>query len=95
MAEINLEKVYLQRFSAISDGMHLEICQADVAGKKATDAALEPLITIRADEGDDLKFVIYTDFAGAISIPLSEIERAIAIAKQEVHSEDFYPFSDD
>lgn len=88
MKEIRLEKVYLQRFSASDDGMHLEICQADEFGKPI-DSEPDPLVTIRADTETQFKFVIYSD-VGTISIPLEEIERSIAYAKQVVHSEGFY-----
>ena len=68
--------------------MHLEICKADDAGKLLHGDPY-PIITIRADEGDDIKFVVYSD-AGTVSIPLGEVERAITRAKEEVHSEEFY-----
>lgn len=88
MADVELSKIYLQRFSAVGDGMHLELCQADDLGNIVEEES-DPIITIRADSGDDLKFVVYSD-SGIVSIPLSEIERAIKVAKEEVHSEDFY-----
>lgn len=48
-----------------------------------------PIVTIRADQGDVKKFVIYSE-VGPISVPLAEIERAIERAKVEVHSEEYY-----
>ena len=67
--------------------MHHALCKADNDGRLSE--ATQPIVTIRADVGDHLEFVIYAD-TGVIGVPLSEIERAIALAKQEVHSEDFY-----
>ena len=88
MADIELSKVYLQRFSASGDGMHVEICKADEAGKFVHGEPY-PIVTIRASQEDELKFVICSDL-GTVSIPLDEIERSIAFAKDVVHSENFY-----
>ena len=88
MANIKLSKVYLQRFSAVEDGMHLEIYKADPSGKSASGEPY-PIVTIRADASDDLQLGILLD-GDTVSIPLSEIERALAVAKEKVHSEEFY-----
>lgn len=84
----NVEKLYLQFFSAQNDGMHLELCMGDSEGKLVKGEPY-PIVTIRADKGDLSKFVIYSEI-GPISIPLAEIERAIELAKVEVHSEEYY-----
>ncbi len=88
-SDIEIEKLYLQRFSCVDDGMHLELCIAKSNGELNTSARPYPLVTIRADKGDQRKFVIYAE-NGAISVPLIEIENAIKVAQEEVHSEEYY-----
>ncbi len=88
--EIHLKKIYSQLCSITDDGMHLEVLPANDDGSPIHSAP--ELITIRADKGDARKFVVYSYSGEMISIPLSEIERAITLAKQNVHSEDFYPY---
>jgi hypothetical protein len=88
-SERTVENLYLQRFSCTEDGMHLELCIANSEGKLDTNSKPYPIVTIRADEGDQRKFVIYSS-DGPISIPLSEIKKAISVAEEEVHSEEFY-----
>jgi len=88
--EIHLKKVYSQLLSVTDDGMHLEVLPANDDGSPRHGDS--ELITIRADQGDARKFVVYSYSGEMVSIPLSEVERIIACAKEEVHSKDFYPF---
>ncbi len=84
-----VNRLYLQRFSAVGDGMHLELCIADDAGALAVDQKPYPLASIKADERGRLMFVIYTP-DGDVTISVTEIERAIHAAKSEVHPEAYY-----
>ena len=84
-----IERLYLHKFSCTNDGMHLEICIRDSADELATNEWPYPIATIRADKGDNRRFVFFTE-SGPISVPLEEIEKVIMIAKEEVHSEDYY-----
>ncbi|WPL11410.1 MULTISPECIES: hypothetical protein [Thiorhodovibrio] len=69
--------------------MHLELCIAKPTGELDTTAQPYPIVTIRADKGDERRFVIYGE-NGPVSIPIGEIEAAIAMSKEEVHSEAYY-----
>ena len=84
-----IERLYIQRFSCVGDGMHIELCIGVPDGKFAKLDKPYPIATIRADKGDERRFVFYTE-DGPISVPLVEIERALMIAREEVHSEEFY-----
>lgn len=86
---ITVEKLYLQRCGISGDGMHLELCIAKADGRLDEAAQPHPLATIRADSGDERKFEFYTN-QGTVSVPLEQIEKAIEMAKQVVHSEDYY-----
>lgn len=87
--EICLKTIYLQLCSVTDDGMHLEVLPANDDGNPIR--STPELITIRADQGDTHKFIVYPYSGEMVSIPLSEVERIIACAREEVHSEDFYP----
>lgn len=80
--------VYLQLASMSGDGMWLEIWLATPSGKMDLDRQ-HPIAYIRADEGDNRKFEVMTP-EGTYSVPLSTIEQAIEVAKEDVHSEDYY-----
>lgn len=68
------------------DGMHLEVKLSD--NDKDSYDSLAILGSFRADKEGEIFFE--TD-DGAFSIPLEEFERVIKLAKEEVHSEDYYP----
>ena len=88
MRILELQKIHVQRFSCHDDGLHLELCRADQNGN-LDEGPPYPLATIRADKGDQRTFEFISGKT-LISLPLSELERVIDIAKQEVHSEDYY-----
>ncbi len=76
-----LDAIKLQYFSATEDGMHVELVQS-------MDNP-EPLITFREDESLGMQVLLHLH-GRDLAFPLSELERAIAVAKQEVHKESFY-----
>ncbi|MEO0600536.1 MAG: hypothetical protein AAF211_03815 [Myxococcota bacterium] len=81
-------RAYLQLFSASDDGMNLELCMADEQGRRVADGPY-PLLTFRA-ETEGMLSVVFEFPDGPVELPLSELERAIAAAKEDVHSESFY-----
>ena len=84
----HIPRLYVQLASICGDGMNVELCMGDHDGN-LVDGDPYPIMWIRADDEDMKLLVVMTD-AGAISMPLSEVERAIDIAKQEVHCESYY-----
>ena len=85
---IDVPKVYLQIVSATGDGMNLEMCAGTPDGRLSAQGPY-PIAWFRADVEGEVKFVLETH-KGTVSLPLSELERAIQIAKKEVHCERFY-----
>jgi hypothetical protein len=81
---IHVDQVPLELASVSGDGMRLEICAPDGYGGIG-----ESVACFRADDEGAVKFVVYTQ-RGELSFPLSELERAIEIARAEVHCESFY-----
>ena len=83
-----LTKVHLQIASPSGDGMNLELC-AEADNPRFSDGSLNPVMWFRSDQEGELKFVASTKH-GPVSIPLKDLENAIAVAKKEVHSESYY-----
>ena len=83
-----LRDLELQVASVSGDGMHLEICVGDHPGRPAG-LGPDPLAWFRASEEGLIRFEFLAP-EGVISLPLAELERAIASAKVEVHSEGHY-----
>ena len=75
-----IDQVRLTQFSAVGDGMHIEVAGSDSA---------DPFLTFRADEQLGLQAVIHLTDRDVV-IPLAELKRAIAVAEDEVHTESFY-----
>jgi len=73
----------LSRFSAVGDGMHVEI-SGSIEGIRSS-----PLITVREDEELGLQVVLHAP-GRDVAFPLSELQRAIEFAIAEVHKESFY-----
>ena len=68
--------------------MNLELCAPNEGGTQSTQIT-NPIALFRADSEGCIQFVSFTS-SGAVSFPLEELERAIAAAKDEVHSESYY-----
>lgn len=81
---IQLSGLSLVLHSASGDGMHLEAHAPAQVGNEPG-----PLFTFREDEQRGLQFVLHLP-AKDITMPLSELKRAIALAEAEVHKESFY-----
>lgn len=81
-----IHSLHLVKFSAAEDGMHVEADAKDENGKYRTS---EPILTFRESESQILQLVIHGEKEDVV-IPLSEIERAIGYAKEEVHCESHY-----
>jgi hypothetical protein len=75
-----IHQLRLTRFSAVGDGMHIEL-----AGENGAD----PFVTFREDEQLGLQAVVHLIDRDVV-FPLAELKRAIAIAEDEVHTESFY-----
>jgi hypothetical protein len=83
-----LASAFLQFTSPTGEGFQLEICAADKTGALIKDASY-PLATILADDQEVRWFEFWTP-NGLVRLPLAEIERAIEVAKPDVHGEAWY-----
>jgi hypothetical protein len=79
---------YLQFTSPTGEGFQLEICAADENGVLIKDASY-PLATILADD-QEVRWFEFCTANGPVRLPLAEIERAIEVAKSDVHGEAWY-----
>ena len=79
---------YLQFTSPTGDGFQLEICAGTEAGDLQPDIPT-PLATILSDNAETRWVEFYTT-TGPVRIPLAELERAIQVAKADVHGEAWY-----
>lgn len=79
-----LPEIRLSRFSAVGDGMHVEVS----APVEAVDTA-GPILTFREDERLGKQVVLHFPDRDIV-FPLSELQRAITYAEAEVHKESFY-----
>ena len=83
-----IPRICIQKVSIVGDGMHVEFCMGNEAGK-LIEGDPYPIMSVRADSESSKHVIVYTD-AGNISIPLNELERAIRYAKEEAHCESYY-----
>lgn len=81
-----IERLCIDSFSAVGDGMHVEIALTDELNERSSDS---PIVTFREDEERGMQVVIHRDEYDVI-FPLEEMKRAIEIAEQEVHCESHY-----
>ena len=79
---------HLQFTSPTGDGFQLEICAGNEAGDLHPDIRT-PLATVLSDNAERRWVEFYTT-SGAVRIPLAELERAIQVAKPDVHGENWY-----
>lgn len=88
------EEVDIVIASVSDDGMHVE-AHAGGRDAKPLPNGFHPLIaTFRSEEEGKIRVAI--EVVGAtVEVPLEELERAIAVAREEVHAESFYPYPDD
>lgn len=82
------KRAFLQLTSCSGEGMQLEILAGDPDGAFLPDHP-EALARIVADD-DEIRWFEFFTPEGRIRLPLSEIERAIAISKPDVHGEAWY-----
>jgi hypothetical protein len=75
-----LSEVRLVRFSAVGDGMHIELTEPGSSGA---------LLTFREDDQLGFQVVVHL-VAKDVAFPLSELKRAIGLAEADVHTESFY-----
>lgn len=80
------KQIALASFSAVNDGMHIEIVLTDGNGNEIQGS---PIITFREDEELGLQVVIHREKYDVV-FPLSELKRAILVAEEEVHREACY-----
>jgi len=74
----------LTRFSAVGDGMHLE-----VSAHASESPRIDPILTFREDEQLGLQVVVHLD-AGDVAFSLAELKSAIGAAEADVHRESSY-----
>ncbi len=79
---------YLQYTSSAGEGLQLEIVAGDPDGR-ILDGHHEAVARIVADD-DEFQWFEFFTLRGAIRIPVSAVERAIAAAKSDVHGEAWY-----
>ena len=79
-----LSKLRLTRYSAVGDGMHLE-----VSANPSESPRGDPLLTFREDERLGLQVVVHLE-NGDVVFPLSELKSAISVAEADVHRESSY-----
>lgn len=91
--QIDVATVHIQLVSANGDGMNCEMCCGTPDGK-LSDVGPYPIALFRSDVEGQIKFVVETS-EGVVSLRLPELEKAIQIAKTEVHCESFYPYPED
>jgi len=91
--QIDVATAHIQLCSATGDGMNCEMCCGTPDGK-LSDVGPYPIATFRSDIEGQIKFVVETP-EGIVSLPLPELEKAINVAKREVHCEGFYPYPED
>ena len=87
-AAATAEKAFLQFTSCPGEGMQLEILAGDSEGAFLPERP-DALARIVADDNEIRWFEFFTP-DGRIRLPLSEIERAIAAGKPDVHGEAWY-----
>lgn len=78
-----LKSLALQHFSAVGDGMHLEVIR-----RRSPDAP-SPILSFRKSQGGELQVAIHWPDRDLV-IPVSELKRIIEIAEVEVQNETFY-----
>jgi hypothetical protein len=81
-----IEKLYLQFAAGPGDGGRwLEVCIANADGSLSN---MEPCPLLEVSESDDSRlWVELPTSSGRVRLPLSELERAIEVARQGVASE--------
>ena len=74
--------------------MHVEV-HAGGRDAEPLPSGYHPVVaTFRSEVEGEIRVAF--DVVGAtVEIPLEELERAIAIAREEVHAESFYPYPDE
>jgi hypothetical protein len=77
-----LASLALSRFSAVGDGMHVEVT---ASGPNTVGSFL----SFREDEVLGMQVLLHLP-DGDLAFPLAELKRAIAFAEVEVHREPFY-----
>ena len=83
-----IPKLYLQWASRTNEGKTLELVEADDSGSMV-DGGLYPAATIVADDDETQWLEIYPE-EGPVRVPLSELRRAIEVAREGVHGERYY-----
>jgi hypothetical protein len=79
-----LSKLRLTRFSAVGDGMHLEVSAHPSESPRG-----DPLLTFREDELLGLQVVVHLEH-GDVAFSQSELKSAISAAEADVHRESSY-----
>ena len=79
-----LSKLRLTRFSAVGDGMHLEVSAHPGETPRA-----DPILTFREDEQLGLQVVVHLENSD-VAFSLSELKSAISAAEADVRRESSY-----
>lgn len=84
----SFRRAFLQFTSCSGEGFQLEILPGDENGGRH-EAYPEPIARFVADD-DEFQWLEFFTAHGAVRLPVSQIEEAIAIAKRDVHGEAWY-----
>lgn len=88
----SVPSAHIQYASASGDGMHVELCMGGAKGQLLGGDPY-PVVLFRADREGEITWVVGGP-GQAVELPLPELERAIEIAKKEVHCEEYYDAPD-
>ena len=86
---------YFPRVSLITaalsgDGMNVEVMATGRDGRLYPESEGKLVAAFRAESDEAVRVVLFTEQGDRVEVPIEEIERAIALAKSEVHSEEYY-----
>ena len=76
--------------SIIGDGMTVEVMATGQDGKRYPEGEGELVASFRAEADEAVRMVLFTERGDRVEVPVEAMERAIALAKKDVHSESYY-----
>ena len=87
-------QVSLITAALVGDGMNVEVIATGQDGRLYPEGDGELVATFRAESDEAVRIVLFTESGDRVEVLVEEIERAIALAKSEVHSEEYYDSRD-
>ena len=83
-------QVSLITAALVGDGMNVEVMATGRDGRRYPDGEGKLVAAFRAEADEAVRVVLFTEDGDRVEVPVEEIERAIELAKSEVHSEEYY-----